>query len=117
MINSHFLLEGSWFRANNTISELPSVDTWAISDQTVTPTIVSGGIGSYEKGNQSLNKTFNIKATNVTSAHQLKYGFEYSDVAYNQFNNRTGPTFLSPDGRQTATGASIIFRASSRNTR
>jgi hypothetical protein len=109
VINSHFLLEGSWFRANNTISELPSVDTWAISDQTVTPTIVSGGIGRYESGNQSLNKTFNIKATNVTSAHQIKYGFEYSDVAYNQFNNITGPTFLSPDGRQTATGATITI--------
>jgi len=107
VINSHFLLEGAWFRANNTISELPSVDSWSVNDQTVTPTIVSGGIGRYESGNQSLNRTFSIKATNVASAHQVKYGFEYSNVAYNQFNNITGPTFLSPDGRQTATGATI----------
>jgi outer membrane receptor protein involved in Fe transport len=109
VINSHFLLEANWFRSNNTISELPSVDTWATSDQTVTPTIVSGGIGRYEKGNQSLNKTFSVKATNVVSAHQVKYGFEYSDVAYNQFNNITGPTFTTPDGRQTATGATITI--------
>jgi outer membrane receptor protein involved in Fe transport len=107
VINSHFLLEGNWFRSNNTISELPSVDTWAVTDQTVTPTIVSGGIGRYEKGNQSLNKTLSVKATNIVSTHQVKYGFEYSDVAYNQFNNITGPTFTTPDGRQTATGATI----------
>ena len=37
----------------------------------------------------------------------MKYGFEYDDVDYAQVNNRTGPTFKAPDGRQTATGASI----------
>jgi hypothetical protein len=109
VINSHFLLEASFARSNNTINELPSVNTWAISDQTVTPTIVSGGIGRYEAGNQSLNKMGAIKATNVFSGHQVKYGFEYSDVAYNQFNNITGPTFVGPDGRTTATGASITI--------
>jgi outer membrane receptor protein involved in Fe transport len=109
VISSHFLVEASFARANNTISELPSVDSWAISDQTVTPTIVSGGIGFYEKGNQSLNKTSTIKATNVFAGHQVKYGFEFSDVTYNQFNNRTGPTFTTPDGRTTATGASITI--------
>ena len=109
VINSHFLLEANFARSNNTISELPSVDTWAISDQTVTPTLVSGGIGRYEKGNQSLNKMGAIKATNVFGGHQVKYGFEYSNVAYNQFNNITGPTFTTPDGRTTATGASITI--------
>jgi hypothetical protein len=109
VINSHFLLEASFARSNNTISELPSVNTWAITDQTVTPTVITGGIGRYEKGNQSLNKMGTIKATNVFSGHQLKYGFEYSNVAYNQFNNITGPTFVGPDGRTTATGASITI--------
>jgi TonB-dependent receptor-like protein len=107
VINNHFLIEASIARSKNTISELPSVDTWAITDQTVTPTVVSGGIGFYEKGNESLNRMGKIKATNVFGGHQLKYGFEYSNVIYNQFNNRTGPTFTTPDGRTTATGASI----------
>jgi hypothetical protein len=38
VINSHFLLEASFARADNTISELPSVHSWRITDQTVTPT-------------------------------------------------------------------------------
>ena len=107
VVNSHFLLEANFARSNNTISELPSVDTWRITDQTVTPNVITGGIGRYEKGNQSLNKMGAIKATNVFAGHQLKYGFEYSDVAYIQFNNITGPTFTTPDGRTTATGATI----------
>jgi hypothetical protein len=32
---------------------------------------------------------------------------EYYDSNYAQLNQRTGPTFKAPDGRQTATGASI----------
>jgi hypothetical protein len=107
VINSHFLLEASFARSDNNINELPSVDTWRITDQTVTPTVITGGIGRYEKGNESLNKMGAIKATNVFGGHQLKYGFEYSNVAYNQFNNITGPTFVGPDGRTTATGATI----------
>ena len=109
VVNSHFLLEASFARSDNTISELPSVDTWSITDQTVTPTVVSGGIGRYEKGNESLNRMGAIKATNVFGGHQIKYGFEYSSVAYNQFNNITGPTFVGPDGRTTATGAAITI--------
>jgi outer membrane receptor protein involved in Fe transport len=107
VVNSHFLLEANWFRASNAISELPSVNSWAITDQTVTPTVVSGGIGRYESGNNSLNKTFSIKATNIVSTHQVKYGFEYSDVHYDNFNNITGPTITTPDGQVTATGGTI----------
>ena len=107
VINSHFLIEAQFARSDNTISELPSVDTWRITDQTVTPNVITGGIGRYEKGNESLNKMASIKATNVFAGHQLKYGFEYSNVLYNQFNNITGPTFVGPDGRTTATGAQI----------
>jgi hypothetical protein len=107
VISSHFLIEASLSRSNNNINELPSVDTWRITDQSVTPTVISGGIGRYEKGNQSLNRMGKITATNVFSGHQIKYGFEYSNVLYNQFNNITGPTFTTPDGKTTATGATI----------
>jgi hypothetical protein len=50
---------------------------------------------------------YTIKATNIFGGHDIKYGFEYSNVAYNQNNNITGPTFLGPTGQQTATGATI----------
>ena len=48
----------------------------------LTPNVITGGIGRYEKGNESLNKMGSIKATNVFGGHQLKYGLEYSNVAF-----------------------------------
>src|SRR6185436_4083805 len=48
-----------------------------------------------------------IKATNIFNGHQVRYGFQYDDVNYSQINQRTGPTFTAPNGRVTATGASI----------
>jgi Carboxypeptidase regulatory-like domain/TonB dependent receptor-like, beta-barrel len=107
VLGSHWLVEGSFARSLNDISEVPSGNTWRITDQTVTPTQISGGIGFYEAGNHSLNKAYAIKSTNILGGHQIKYGFGYDDVTYTQLNNYTGPTFVGPDGRTTATGASI----------
>jgi len=104
---THWLIEGTFARALNRIAETPSVNAWRVTDQTVTPTVTTGGIGSYEAGNRSLNRQYAAKASNEFSHNEIKYGFEYDDVVYSQVNQRTGPTFLAPDGRQTATGAQI----------
>ena len=106
---NHWLLEGMFARALNRISETPSVDAWRVTDQTATPTVTTGGIGFYEAGNRSLSRQYGAKASNVFSRNDLKYGFEYDDVEYSQINQRTGPTFTAPDGRQTATGAQITI--------
>lgn len=111
VVGSRWLIEASYARALNRINETPSVDTWRVTDQTVTPTVTTGGIGFYEAGNRSLNNQYSIKSTNILGDHQLKYGFEYDDVTYSQINQRTGPTFVAPDGRQTATGAQITILA------
>jgi outer membrane receptor protein involved in Fe transport len=107
ILNSGWLVEASWARSKNSITELPSVDTWRTIDKRVTPNINTGGIGSYEQGNLSINRQYALKSTNIFSGHQVKYGFQYDNVDYTQNSNRTGPTFLAPDGRQTATGAEI----------
>ena len=108
VLSSSFLIEASFARSHNTISELPSVDQWDVTDSTVIPNIRTGGIGSYEQGNVSNSKQWALKATNIFAGHQVKYGFQYDDVVdYQQLNQRTGPTFTAPDGRQTATGAQI----------
>jgi len=109
VFGGHWLLEGTYARALNRINETPSVDAWRVSDQTVTPTQTTGGIGFYEAGNRSLNNQYGVKATNILGRHQVKYGIEYDDVTYSQINQRTGPTFTAPDGRQTATGAEITI--------
>jgi hypothetical protein len=107
ILGRNWLVEGAYARALSTISELPSVNEWRITDQTFSPQRVSGGVGGYEAGNRSLNNQWTIKATNVVGSHQVKYGFAYDDVTYINVNQRTGPTFLAPDGRTTATGAQI----------
>ncbi len=107
ILGSRWVLEGAYARALNTISELPSVDEWRVADQTVSPLRLSGGVGFYEAGNRSLNNQWSIKSTNVVADHQIRYGLAYDDVAYTNLNQRTGPTFVAPDGRTTATGAPI----------
>src|SRR5580765_2536119 len=107
VLSSNFLVEGFWARALNDINEVTSVNTWRVTDRTVTPNAISGGIGFYEAGNHSLNNQFSGKLTNVIGNHQVKYGVQFDDVTYSNINQRTGPTFTAPDGRQTATGASI----------
>jgi len=107
VLSSRFLIEGFWARALNDINEVPSVNTWRVTDRTVTPNAISGGIGFYEAGNHSLNNQFAVKLTNLIGTHQVKYGIQFDDVTYSNINQRTGPTFTAPDGRTTATGAQI----------
>ena len=107
VITPTFLIEGSFANARNQISEIPSVNTWRVIDRRVVPNVTTGGIGGYEAGNDSKNKQFKLKGTNLYGGHQFSYGFQYDDVEYAQINQRTGPTFTTSDGRTTATGASI----------
>ena len=72
--NSGWLLEGTFARALNRIEETPSVNTWRVTDQTLTPTVTTGGIGFYEAGNRSVNRQYAVKATRVFGAHNLKGG-------------------------------------------
>ena len=103
----NWLVEAYFARALNNIAETPSVDTWNVVDRTVTPNVTTGGIGSYEQGNESLNQQWAVKSTNFIGPHQIKYGFEYDHVNWNQLNNYTGPTLTAPNGQQTATGAQV----------
>ncbi len=107
VLSPTFLIEGSFANARNQISEIPSVNTWRVTDRRVVPNVITGGIGAYEAGNDSKNKQFKIKGTNLYGGHQFSYGFQYDDVEYAQINQRTGPTFTTSDGRTTATGASV----------
>jgi outer membrane receptor protein involved in Fe transport len=107
VLSPTWLVEGSFSRAYNKISELPSVDEWRVTDTTVVPQRISGGIGFYEQGNEGTNLQYAIKSTYLVGSHQIKGGFLYEDVEYSNINQRTGPTFTAPNGRQTATGAQI----------
>lgn len=107
VLSPTWLIEASFARADNTIQEVPLIDEWRFRDFTVTPTRSTGGIGFFEAGNNSLNNQWTIKSTNILGDHHLKYGFSYEDVEFSQTNDRTGPSFVAPDGRSTATGAQV----------
>jgi hypothetical protein len=125
VFRNNWLVEASFARALNTLEETPSVNAWRVTNQTLQPTLVTGGIGFYEAQNRSLNDQYEAKATSVLGHHQVRYGIEYDNVDYTTLNQRTGPTFVAPDGRTTATGAQItvlpdanfgeIFRVSRAN--
>jgi hypothetical protein len=106
-LSSRWLLEGSFSRAYNTIVELPSTNTWSITDTTVTPQIHSGGIGFYEVGNTGTNYQYDAKMTASLGPHQIRFGTGYENISYDNEINRTGPTFTLPTGVQTTTGAEI----------
>jgi hypothetical protein len=110
VMNSHFLVEASLGRALNNILETPAVNAWEVRDARVTPRLITGGIGFYEAGNRSNNWQVQAKATNILNGigeHQVRYGFNYDHLDFDELVQYTGPTFIAPNGQQTATGAII----------
>jgi len=110
-LTGSWLVEANFARALNSLVEAPSVNTWQVRDTTVTPNVRSGGLGLYEAETRGVNYQYTARATNLIGNHQIRYGGEFNRVNYDVTNNRTGPTFLAPDGRQTATGAQISIIA------
>lgn len=106
VVGKRLLLEATYARALNRLSETPADNTWRVVDETVVPFVNSGGLGLFQS-NRSLNNQFVAKATSLLGAHSIKYGTEYNDVSYSTTSNRTGPTFLAANGRTTATGAEV----------
>src|SRR5204863_10041211 len=101
-----FLVEGWWARAKNSTIEVPSVATWNVTDATVTPQIVSGGIGFFENIDGK-NNQYQAKATNIVAGHELRYGVAFEDIGFDDIPNYTGPTFTFPNGVKSLTGASV----------
>jgi hypothetical protein len=109
-VSAGWLVEASWGRAINEIREIPSVNEWSVSDMTVTPFVRTGGIGFYEAGNRGRTFQYAVKSTNLFRGwgdHAIRYGWQYEDVAFDQVNQYTGPTFLLYEGTRTATGATV----------
>jgi len=109
-VNSRWLLEGGYARAANDVVEAPFADQWQVTDRTVTPNVRTGGIGLYDQGNRGVNQQVVAKSTNIFSMagqHQLRYGVQYQHVIYDNTIQRTGPTFILPDGTPSVTGAQI----------
>jgi len=110
VLTPHFLVDASFGRALNRIFETPAVNEWQVTDFRVTPRAITGGLGFYESGNRSDSWQLQAKATHIVTGygeHQVKYGFDYENLDFNQLIQYSGPTFTAPTGQQTATGATV----------
>jgi hypothetical protein len=107
VITPSWLVSASIARATNSIEETPFVDSWSVTDATFSPERVSGGLGFYEVGNDSGNVQYQVKTTYIWRDHELRGGFLFEDIGYDNIIDRTGPSFTLPDGTETATGATI----------
>jgi hypothetical protein len=110
ILTTDWLVEASVSHSANSINETPSNDVWSVADYRVTPTAVSGGIGYYDKGSNDSNWQYSLKSTNMFEAgghHQLRYGVQFENIGFFRDINRTGPTFLLPNGQETRTGGSV----------
>ena len=107
VLRPSWLVEATVSRAQNDLVETPSVNSFSVSDRTVTPNVISGGIGFYEAGNEGINLQYQARSTHIFGGHQIRYGVNYEDVQYNNINQYSGPTFTLSNGQTTATGASV----------
>ena len=108
VLNASWLVEALWARAKNTTAELPTVDTWQITDSTTVPQGRFGGLGFFAN-NEGINKQYQAKGTNIFGGHQIRYGVQYEDISYDEIRGYSGPTFTLPNGQKTVTGATVTI--------
>ena len=94
VVSNHWLMEASFARAYTNLAEIPSVSEWNVRDRRVTPNVITGGVGFFET-NDGVNLQYEVKSTNIFGGHQLKYGFLYEDVEWNQGSNGRSKLFAN----------------------
>jgi len=112
IMSRNWLVEASVARAYNTLEEVPKVDEWRFTDNTVPVPVTRGGLGYYDQGNEGTNLQLQLKSTNIfdlAGNHQVRYGVAFEDIAFDSTIDRTGPTFTLPNGVPTTTGASVTI--------
>jgi hypothetical protein len=105
VLTPRWLIEASFGRSASTLSEVPSVDDWAVTDTTVIPNVRTGGIGKYEANDIGSRRQYQAKATYLLGKHSIRLGVLREDIDYTSEFGVTGPTFTLPNGQPTKTGA------------
>jgi hypothetical protein len=114
IITSRWLVEGSFSHAKSTFTETPALQQHSYTDTTVTPNVLFGGIGAYDKGQPGRVFQYQAKSTNLFTGagnHQVRYGVQVEDVEYTRETARTGPSFTLSNGTATRDGASVSIQA------
>ena len=94
------------------IAETPSVNEWRVTDTTVVPQRISGGIGGYEAGNKSTQPAVRRRRPRSSSAGtSSRPGSSTRTSSTRRSTSARARRSRRPDGRTTATGASISIIA------
>jgi hypothetical protein len=105
-------LEVTAAQARTRHEELPTVDEWRVTDFSVVPIVLSGGLGAYPAGTVGRNAQLALKSTHLLGGgtHELRYGVQLEDIEWSAPRNRTGPSFTFPDGVASRTGVVVTVR-------
>lgn len=109
LLTPAWLLEASAGRAHETFDDTPSLDQWAITDQTVTPNGHSGGKGSYVANSESTSLQYEAKSTYLLGSHEIRFGGSYESTDMESAPAFTGPPITLPTGQVTTSGGAITI--------
>ncbi|HSE39377.1 MAG TPA: TonB-dependent receptor [Acidobacteriota bacterium] len=73
--------------------DIPRITDWTAGEN---PLDIGGFGGDFS--NKSTNMQYSAKFTNLWKNHQFRYGLQFEDIWYSDFNIRTGGPFTFPDG-------------------
>ncbi len=109
LLASSWLLEASLGRSHQTLDDTPSLNQWAITDQTVTPNQLSGGKGSYDASTDGTSLQYEAKATWLLGSNEVRFGGSYMSTDMTESQAYTGPPITLPNGQQTTSGGAITI--------
>ena len=71
-----------------------------MTDRSVVPAVLSGGLGAYPAGTVGRNAQLALKSTHLLGggAHELRYGIQLEDIEYSAPATGPDPRFTFPDG-------------------
>jgi len=110
ILRSSWLLEATAGHAATSLAERPVVDEWRVTDRTVVPNVVGGGLGGHQSETWGDSLQLSLKSTHLFSAggsHELRWGVQRDRVEYSRGGAQTGPTFTFPDGRASRNGVTV----------
>lgn len=110
-MGASWLLEGAFAHAASDFSEQVALDEWQVTDETVTPVVLSGGKGRYEASNDGASTQLHGRSTQLLGDHELRWGAGYERTSAATVRAITGSPVGLSNGDRTASGAQVDILA------
>jgi len=108
ILRPNMFVEASVARAANHFDEIfpESSNKYSVTDRTTLIRFAKGGPGFFENS-EAKNIQFGVKATNIWSGHEVRYGVQFEDIDYLGGAQYSGPRYTAFNGQQTTSGALV----------